>query len=88
MFDFTRKRKTKQFGKLAIEHGLASEQDIEEALAIQKDYAENHNTYKEIGVILTEKGVLTPNDVTFLLKKQKKGLGLIAWFAELFNLSR
>ena len=88
MFSFLKRKKAKLFGEIAIEKGLASEKDIAEALATQKEYLKIHNIHKEIGVILTEKGVLTPNDVKTILEEQKGQANTMAWFYELFNLSR
>ncbi len=87
MFSFLRKKR-KKFGEIAIEKGLASRQDINEALRIQKEYDEKHKIHKEIGAILTEKGVFTPDDVKTILEEQKDQISLMAWFTALFGLNR
>ena len=88
MFDFLRGNKTKKFGEIAVMKGLASLEDIDDALLVQKEYCKKNNAPKEIGQILIEKGVLKANDVKTILEEQKKGTGLIAWFSALAGLSR
>ena len=88
MFSFLKRKKAKLFGEIAVEKGLASEKDIAEALAAQKEYVKTHKIHKEIGVFLTEKGILTPNDVKAILEEQRGPTNTMAWFYELFNLSR
>lgn len=83
------KSKKKLFGEIAVGKGLATQKDIAEALKIQKEYAAKHTTHKEIGQILTEKGILTPNDVKGILDEQEGQTdSAMAWFAALFGLSR
>jgi len=86
MFNFLKRKK--RFGEIAVKKGMASSHDIEAALCIQKEYAEKHKIHKEIGAILTEKGILTPSDVTTILEEQKDHQGTMAWFTALFNLNR
>ncbi len=88
MFKFFRRKKAKLFGEIAVEKGLASQRDIDEALKIQKEYEDKHKVHKVIGVILTERKVLTPQDVKAILEEQKGQMSMLAWFAELFQLSR
>ena len=88
MFAFLKRKKTLQFGQIAIKNGMATEKDVQEALFIQDEYARMHKLHKEIGAILTEKGLLTPKDVEKILEEQKPITGMLAWFFELFNLSR
>ena len=76
------------FGQIAVKKGLASQQDITAALRIQKAYKERQKIHKEIGAILIEKGILTPNNVRDILEEQKKPVSIIAWFTALFNLNR
>lgn len=78
----------KKFGEIAVGKGLASEEDVKEALRTQKEYAEKHKMHKKIGAIMTEKGILTPNDVKTILGEQKGQTSTMAWFAALFGLSR
>jgi len=86
MFNFLKRKK--RFGEIAVKKGMASSNDVEAALRIQREYAEKHKIHKEIGAILTEKGILTPNDVTTILEEQKDQQGTMAWFTALFNLNR
>ncbi|MBD3426403.1 MAG: hypothetical protein GF409_04125 [Candidatus Omnitrophica bacterium] len=88
MFEFLRKKKTKKFGEIAVGRGLASEDEVKEALRIQKEYEQKHQQHKEIGAIMTEKGILSPNDVKSILDEQKGQASIMAWFAALFGLSR
>ncbi|MBU0683182.1 MAG: hypothetical protein KJ864_02690, partial [Candidatus Omnitrophica bacterium] len=75
-------------GEIAIKKGLVSQKDIARALHIQKEYEEIHKIHKELGVILTEKEILTPGDVKIILEEQKNQQSLMAWFTALFGLSR
>jgi hypothetical protein len=80
--------KTKKFGEIAVDKGLASREEVEEALKDQKEYREKHKIHKKIGVILTEKGVLTSDDIKNILEEQKSHLSLMAWLVALFRMSR
>lgn len=84
---FLKRKKAQRFGEIAVDKGLATEKDVIEALKLQKEYQEIHKIHKEIGSILTEKGVLSPNDVKFILEEQKTQRSLMAWFTALFRLS-
>ena len=88
MFNFLKRKKAKKFGEIAVGRGLASEEDVKEALRIQKDYEEKHKVHKEIGAIMTERGILTPNDVKSILDEQKGMDSTMAWFTALFGLRR
>ncbi|MBD3379592.1 MAG: hypothetical protein GF408_03915 [Candidatus Omnitrophica bacterium] len=89
MFGFLKRRRWRRFGEIAVSKGLASRKDIEEAIKTQKEYAENHKVQREIGAILTEKGILTPDDVKSILEEQQKNQdSLMAWFSAFFGLSR
>ena len=88
LFGIFKRKKAKKFGEIAVDKGLASEKEVQEALEAQKEYLEKHKIQKEIGAILTEKGVLTPNDVKTILDEQKGQKSLMAWFYALFQLSR
>ncbi len=83
-----RRKNLKLFGEIALEKGLLTAKDIDEAVRTQKEYREKHNIHKKIGAILAEKGVLAPEDVTAVLREQKSQMGIIAWFSALFGLSR
>ena len=88
MFGIFKRKKTKLFGEIAVEKGLVSEKDLNDALDIQKEYAEKHKIHKAIGIILTEKSFLTPDDVKTILEEQKDQRSVMAWFCMLFGLSR
>lgn len=83
-----RKNKDKLFGEIAISKGLASKEDIVNALRIQKEFLERQNIHRAIGAILIENGVLKPDDVKNILDDQRNSMGWMAWVAELFSLSR
>ena len=83
---FKTKRK-KRFGEIAVSKGLASQKDVDEALKLQKEYSEKHQIQKQIGAILTEKGVLTPDDVKTILEEQKGQTSMMAWFYAFFSMS-
>jgi hypothetical protein len=87
MFEIFKRKKTKKFGEIAVDKGLASEKDIGEALETQKEYLEMHKIQKKIGAILTENGVLTPNDVKTILEEQKSQISLMAWLVAFFRMS-
>ena len=87
MFGIFKKKKAKKFGEIAVDKGLASKKDIEEALKAQKEYLEMHKIHKKIGAILTENGVLTPSDVKTILEEQKSQISLMAWLVALFRMS-
>lgn len=86
MFSFLKRKK--RFGEIAVDKGLVSKCEVETALRDQNEYATKHKIHKEIGAILTEKGILTPNDVKMILDEQKDHIGTMAWFTTLFNLNR
>jgi uncharacterized protein YdaT len=88
MFDFLKKRKALRFGEIAVKKGLADKDQISEALSEQDEFARTHKIHKEIGAILTEKGVLEPKDVEKILEEQRARTSLLAWISELFHLSR
>jgi len=71
------KKKRPKFGELAIEMGLATPKDIDEALAAQKEIWETKKIQKNIGTILNEKGILSVEDVDTVLVKQKQREGFI-----------
>ncbi|MGB2599652.1 MAG: hypothetical protein WBB86_02295 [Candidatus Omnitrophota bacterium] len=87
MFNIFKRKKLKKFVDIAVDKGLVSEREVEEALGDQKEYLEKHKIHKEIGAILTEKGVLTPNDVKSILEDQKSQISLMAWLVALFRMS-
>jgi len=70
---FRRNRNRKKFGEILIAKGLASRQDVEEALRAQKEMQETKQVQKAIGVILSEKGIIDEEDVENVLKEQNRG---------------
>ena len=60
---------------------------IEEALKIQKNIRETNKVYKVIGAILTEKGVIGPEDIGAVLQEQKRRDGFILrwWIYSVFH---
>jgi len=85
---FFKKKRPKQFGEVALDKGLVSEQDISEVLRIQREYIEKHNIHKKIGTILSDKGILTQEDIEIILEEQKKQTGPMAWFWALLSKNR
>ncbi len=83
---FRRKEKDR-FGEILIEKGLATRGVVEEALKIQKDIRETSRVYKAIGAILTEKGVIGPEDIDVVIQEQKKRDGFIIkwWIYSIFH---
>lgn len=67
---------------------MATQKDIDEAIEMQQVYARDNKLHKEIGAILTEKGVLSPHDVEILLEEQQGQMGFMAWFAAFFRINR
>jgi hypothetical protein len=61
-----------EFGKIAVEHGFATKQDIEKALVVQKDAFKKAKVKKLIGDILVESKVITLQQRDQVLKEQKK----------------
>ena len=88
MFSFSKKLRKKKFGEIAVSKGLASQKEIDEALRDQEEYAKKHNIHKKIGIILTKKNILGPDDVKRILEEQKGTKGIMAWFFELFSLNK
>ena len=71
MLGIFKRKKAKKFGEIAVEKGLASEKDVQEALRHQKEYEEIHQIHK----------------VKTILEEQDRPIGLMAWFCALFRLS-
>lgn len=71
------KRNKKKFGQILIERGLATKEDIEEALRIQRELAETKRVQKKIGVILNEKGIIELADIENTLDEQRRMEGFI-----------
>jgi hypothetical protein len=89
VLSFFKRKKAKKFGEIAVSRGFVTEKDMRDALLAQAEYLEKHKVQKEIGAILSEKGVLSPHDLKAIIDEQSKGpSGPIAWFTALFGLSR
>ncbi|MDP2913815.1 MAG: hypothetical protein Q8N91_07435 [Candidatus Omnitrophota bacterium] len=67
------KKKKKRFGEILIKRGLATKEDIEEALKIQREIKEKKQIQKNIGTILHEKGVIDLEDIKNVLDEQREG---------------
>lgn len=70
-------RKRKKLGEILIEKALATREQVEDALRIQKELWETKQVQKKIGVILYEKGVIGMEDVDEALAEQKRLEGFI-----------
>jgi hypothetical protein len=70
-------RKPKKLGEILIEKGLASREDVAEALKIQKELKGTKKIQKRVGDILSDKGVITLEDLHFALAEQKRVEGFI-----------
>ena len=71
------KRNRKKFGQILIERGLATKEEIEEALRIQRELGETKRVQKKIGVILNEKGIIELADIENTLDEQRRMEGFI-----------
>ncbi len=72
-----KKRERSKFGEILVEKGLASKQDVEEALRAQKELLEKEHIQKPIGAILSEKGVIDTEDIEKVLAEQRRGESFI-----------
>lgn len=70
-------KKRKKFGEILIEKGLATKAEIDDALRTQKEIWETRQVQKQIGAILSEKGVIDLDDIDYVLAEQKRGEGFI-----------
>lgn len=68
---FKRKEKDR-FGEILIQKGLATRQEVEEALKAQKEIRKTSQAQKSVGAILSEGGVIGPEDIDAVLEEQKK----------------
>jgi hypothetical protein len=71
------KRKKRMFGEIAIAKGLATKEDIEEALTVQRELFAMRKIQRALGAILQDKGVLSMDDVNSVLDEQKRSEGLL-----------
>ena len=66
------RKKRPKFGEILIEKGLATPKDVDEALKTQKEILETKKIQKNIGTILSEKGVIGVDDIEMVLAEQKR----------------
>jgi len=71
------KRMKKKFGEILIERGLATKDEVVEALRIQRELNETKRVQKKIGVILNEKGIIEMADIENTLDEQRRMEGFI-----------
>jgi hypothetical protein len=71
------KKNKKKFGEILIEEGLATKEDIEDALKMQKEIWETKQIQKKIGTILHEKGIIEAEDIDNVLERQGRMEGFI-----------
>ncbi len=71
------KKKRPKFGEILIERGLATLQDVNEALKAQKEIWEAKQIQKNLGTILSEKGIIDVQDIENVLQEQKRREGFI-----------
>lgn len=71
------RKKKKKFGEILIKKGLATKEDIEDALRIQKEIRETKQIQKQIGAILQERGVIETEDIDNVLAEQRQGENLL-----------
>jgi len=67
----------KKFGEILIERGLATKDEVVEALRIQRELNETKRVQKKIGVILNEKGIIEMADIENTLDEQRRMEGFI-----------
>jgi len=76
MWPFKRSKKNR-FGEILIQKGLATRQEVEEALKTQAEILKTEQVQKSVGSILSEKGVIGPEDIDSVLEEQRKRDGFI-----------
>lgn len=81
------RKKRKRFGEILVEKGLATKDQIEAALKVQREILETKQIQKKIGVILHEKGVIDLEDIDDVLETQKRLEGFIlrGWIYSMFQ---
>lgn len=65
-------KKKRKFGEIAVEKGLASKEQVEDALKVQRELLTTKQIQKKIGIILNEKGVLDLEDIERVLDEQRR----------------
>ncbi|MDQ7779429.1 MAG: anti-sigma factor antagonist [Planctomycetota bacterium] len=61
-----------RFGELAIKNGLANEAQVSECLSFQEKHFQDSKDIFRIGELMQERGYLTPQQVTAILKAQER----------------
>lgn len=81
------KRNRKKFGEILIEKGLATKEDVESALKLQREILETKQIQKRIGTILYEKGVIDLEAIEDVLRAQRQleGFLLKSWIYSIFQ---
>ena len=64
------KKDVERFGEIAVEKGYITQEQLDGALAEQKDLKEKSGIHKKIGVILMEKGLIQTNQLNAVLREQ------------------
>lgn len=67
--------KREPFGQVAVRRGVVSEQQVHEALTLQRRLHESGEKHKLIGMILLEMGALDTTDLIDILKSLEIGAG-------------
>jgi len=71
------RRKRPKFGEILVARGLATQKDVDEALKVQEELRETKQIQKNLGTILSEKGVIGVEDIDAVLEEQKRREGFI-----------
>jgi len=66
------KRSRKKFGEILVAKGIATKEEVVDALRIQEELSQTRRIQKKIGVILHEKGVIGPEDIESTLDEQRR----------------
>jgi len=71
------RKNKKKIGEILIERGLATKEDIEDALKMQKEICETKLIQKKICTILHENGIIELEDIDNVLEEQERMEGFI-----------
>jgi hypothetical protein len=66
------RRSRKKIGEILVEKGLATKEQVAEALGVQRQLKETKKIQKHVGDILNEKGLITLEDLEFAVAEQKR----------------
>lgn len=69
--------KREKLGEILIKNGLATKEQVEDALDTQKEIRDTKKIEKTLGAILVERGIITSEDVVGALKEQRAKEGFI-----------